>query len=127
MDKARVMVIDDEEDFCKIIKLNLEETGKFEVLFLLEAREIIKQLQIFKPNIILLDMLMPAVGGLEACEMLNNDPIGQRVPIIILSALDKDSDKSLAFRRGVVDYLIKPIEKDVLITRIEKALKAKQL
>jgi len=122
MNKRKVLIVDDEEDFLKIIKLNLEEAGKFEVMTLSNAKKLISQLHSFKPEVILLDLLMPGVGGLEICDMLNNDPMGQGLPIIILSALDKDSDKLAAYKKGVVDYLVKPIEKDTLISKIENAL-----
>ena len=120
------MAIDDEEDFLKIVKLNLVETDKYEVLTLSSVKDIISQVHSFKPDIILLDLLMPAVGGLEACEMLNNDPMGSNIPIIVLSALDKNMDKLKAYRLGVVDYLVKPIEKKDLIASIEKALQSKK-
>ena len=125
MSKRKILIVDDEVDFLKITKLNLEETGKFEVRTLSNAKELISQLKSFWPEVILLDLLMPGIGGLEVCDMLNNDPVGQRLPIIILSALDKDKDKLNAYKKGVVDYLTKPIEKDVLIAKIEKALGAK--
>jgi len=123
--KKRILVIDDEKDFLKITKLNLEETGRFEVMALSNAKDMISWLHNFKPDVILLDLLMPEIGGMEACEMLNNDPIGKGVPIIILSALEKDSDKRSAYKKGVVDYLVKPIEKKDLIAKIEKALQYK--
>lgn len=126
MKKSRVMVVDDEEDFLRLTKLNLEDTSKYEVMTLLSAKDIISQVHSFKPDIILLDLVMPTTGGLEACEMLNNDPIGNRIPIIVLSALDKQTDKLKAYRTGVVDYLVKPIEKKDLIASIEKALQFKK-
>jgi len=125
MEKKKILLVDDEKDFLALVKMNLEISGKFEVNTLSSTKDIISQLHIFKPDLILLDLLMPGVGGIEACEMLNNDPAGQRIPIIILSALDKDSDKRSAYKRGVVDYLVKPIENDFLIARIEKALEVK--
>ena len=123
--KKKVMVVDDEQDFLRITKLNLEETGKYEVLTLSSAKNIISQLHGFKPDIILLDLLMPAIGGIDACKMLNDDPAGKSIPIIILSALDKEQDKLKAYKEGVVDYAVKPIEKDELIAKIEKALQYK--
>jgi CheY-like chemotaxis protein len=125
MSKRRVLIVDDEVDFLKITKLNLEETGKFEVRTSSNAKEIMSLLHNFRPELILLDLLMPGTGGLEACDMLNNDPVGKGLPIIILSALDKDIDKLSAYKKGVVDYLTKPIERDMLIAKIEKALEAK--
>jgi len=125
MRKKKVLIIDDEEGFCKITKLNLELTNKYEVLALLNVKDIIATANKFKPDIILLDLLMPEIGGLDVCEMLNNDPHGKNIPIIILSALEKDADKLKAYELGVVDYLVKPIEIDKLIMTIEKALRFK--
>lgn len=125
MAKRRVLVVDDEVDFLTMVKLNLEDTGKFEVKTLSNANEIIAYLHSFKPEVILLDMVMPGIGGIEVCDMLNNDPLGQTIPVFILSALDKDRDKLMAFKKGVVGYLTKPIEKDVLVSKIEGALQSK--
>ena len=125
MVKKRVLVIDDEEDYLKITKLNLEETNDYEVMTLLSAKDIISCIHSFKPDIILLDMRMSAVGGVEACEMLNADQFGSRIPIIIVSALDKNADRLKAYKVGVVDYISKPAGKNELIAKIEKALKYK--
>jgi two-component system alkaline phosphatase synthesis response regulator PhoP len=122
MEKRRVLVVDDEENLRKLLKLNLEATGKFTVETLANVKDLIDTLHMFKPEVILLDMLMPGLGGLEACEMLNRDPLGQGVPIIVLSSLAKDGDKRAAYGKGVVDYLVKPIEKDDFVAKIEKAL-----
>ncbi|MFH1782107.1 MAG: response regulator [Candidatus Omnitrophota bacterium] len=123
--KKKILVIDDEKDFLTIVSMNLEETGKYEVKTSENANNIIQYLRDFKPDLILLDLMMPGVGGLSACETLNNDDVGKKTPIIILSALDKDRDKLEAYKKGVVDYLVKPIDKDELIKKIEKALEYK--
>ena len=125
MEKIRILVVDDETDFLEITRMNLQGTGKYDVLTLSRANDIVDHIHHFKPQIILLDILMPGIGGIEACEMLNTDAMGKGIPIIILSALDKESDKLKAYKVGVVDYLIKPIEKNELINKIEKALRYK--
>ncbi len=125
MQKRRIMIIDDEDDFRKITKMNLDFTEKYEVLALSNAKNIINDVHSFKPEVILLDILMPGIGGLDVCEMLNQDSVSKTVPIIILSALDKDTDKLKAYKLGVVDYLVKPIDVDSLINKIEKALRFK--
>jgi CheY-like chemotaxis protein len=125
MGKKRVMVVDDEEDFLKMLKLNLEQVGKYDVLTLSDAKDIVSKVNEFKPDVILLDLLMPEVGGIEACQMLNEDPVGSQTPIIAVSALDKDADKLKAYKVGVVDYLTKPVRIDTIIKSIEKALKFK--
>lgn len=125
MAKRRVMIIDDEEDFLWMTKVNLEKTGKFEVRALKDAKDIINNLHTFNPDVILLDLLMPSVDGLEACEMLNKDPVGIKTPIIIVSAIGKYKDQLKMYKVGIVDYIVKPVEKRVLIAKIEKALQFK--
>ena len=125
MEKKKVMVVDDEKDFLEITKLNLEETDKYEVMTLSNAKDIISHVDTFKPDVMLLDMLMPTMGGVEVCEMLNNDPVGAKIPVIIVSALDKDEDKLKAYKAGVVGYISKPAGKNDLIAKIEKALRDK--
>ena len=116
----KILVVDDEVDFTRLLKANLEETGKYEVFSLPNANDIISQVHAFKPDIILLDIIMPGVKGIEVCEMLNKDVVGKLIPIIIISALAKDADKYKAYKVGVVDYLEKPIELERLITKVDK-------
>jgi DNA-binding response OmpR family regulator len=122
MVKTKILIVDDEPDFLKVVKLNLEDTGKFQVLTLPNANEIISSLHSFKPQLIILDMVMPGIGGMEICDILNKDSLGKTLPILILSALDKDKDKLAAYKKGIVGYLTKPIEKDTLIAKIENVL-----
>lgn len=127
MEKKKIMIVDDEEDFLEITKLNLEKTGKYEIMTLSSAKNIITKLHEFKPDVILLDVLMPGIDGLTACEMLNKDPLGISTPIIIISALSSNRDKLKAYKLGIVDYLTKPIDKNTIIASIEKSFKYKIL
>lgn len=126
MPNKKILVVDDEVDFARLLKSNLEETGKYEVLALPNANDIISQVHAFKPDVILLDILMPGAKGIEVCEILNKDVIGKTIPIIIISALVKDADKYKAYRVGVVDYMEKPIEIERLIVKIDKYIQFKQ-
>jgi two-component system, OmpR family, alkaline phosphatase synthesis response regulator PhoP len=125
MKKRRILIVDDEQDFLKLAKINLEDTGNYEVETMLDAREIISQVRSFKPDVILLDILMPKMDGVEVCRMLNQNPVVSGIPIITLTALDTDKDKLMMYKLGVVDFLVKPIETDQLITKIEHALQCK--
>ena len=127
MEKKKIIIVDDEEDFLEITKLNLEKTGKYEIMTLSSAKNIITKLHEFKPDVILLDVLMPGIDGLTACEMLNKDPLGISTPIIIISALSSNRDKLKAYKLGIVDYLTKPIDKNTIIASIEKSFKYKIL
>ncbi|MFC1620933.1 response regulator [Candidatus Omnitrophota bacterium] len=126
MSKKKILVVDDELDFLTIVKLNLERTGKYEVLTLSDPKEILSKVGSFRPDVILLDLVMPGIGGIEVCDMLNQDPFGKTIPIIIFSALDRDEDKNRAYKKGVVGYLAKPMDQEGLIVKIEKALQPKQ-
>jgi len=108
-----------------MLKMRLEASAGYEVMAITEAKDIIERIHIFKPDVILLDLLMPGIGGLDACAMLNNDSIGATIPIIVISGLDKSTDKLKAFRFGITDYLVKPVDDAKLIKTIEKAIKSK--
>ncbi|MFA4988079.1 MAG: response regulator [Candidatus Omnitrophota bacterium] len=125
MPKKKIMIVDDEIDFTRLLKTNLEESGKFEVMTLPNANDIITQVHTFRPDVILLDILMPGIKGIEVCEMLNQDIVGRSIPIIIISALVKEADKYKAYKVGVVDYMEKPIELDRLLMKIEKYISFK--
>lgn len=124
--KKKILAIDDETDFLKMLKINLEEGGTYEVLTLSNAKDIIEQVHFFMPDVILLDIIMPGVQGVDACEMLSKDFQASRIPVIIISALNKVVDKFQAYKVGAVDYLTKPVEKEKLIHSIEKAIGLKQ-
>jgi two-component system alkaline phosphatase synthesis response regulator PhoP len=126
MKKKKILVVDDDESVAGTIKLLLETANCYEVKVLLQAKDILSHVHVFKPDVILLDLLMPDIGGLEVCEMLDKDSIGMGTPIIVVSGLDKDVDKVSAYKLGIVDYLVKPITRDSLIASIEKAIKSKE-
>jgi len=123
--KKKIMIIDDEEDFTLLLKMRLESLGSYEVATASEAKDIINRIHVFKPEVILLDLLIPGIGGLEICEMLNNDSFGSSIPIIVISGLDKSTDKIKAFKYGITDYFVKPVDNNKLIESIEKAIKSK--
>jgi len=125
MTKHRVMIIDDEINAVDLLKHRLESEG-YQVLALLNAKEIIPEVHRFLPDIIILDLLMPELGGLDACEMLNKDPVGQSTPIIVVSGLNKDIDKKKAYVMGIQEYFVKPVDIEVLLQAIRKYIKEKE-
>lgn len=123
--KKKIMIIDDDESFALLLKIRLESSANYEVLAVSQANDIINRIHAFKPDVILLDLLMPGIGGLDVCDMLNNDPAGQVIPIIVVTGLEKSTDKAKAFKFGVTDYFVKPFDDAKLIESIEKAIKSK--
>jgi CheY-like chemotaxis protein len=69
--KKKILIIDDEKNFLKITKLNLKKTERYEVMVLPSGKEVLFSVHVFLPDVILVDLLMPALGGLEVCEILN--------------------------------------------------------
>ncbi|MCQ9204859.1 MAG: response regulator [Omnitrophica bacterium] len=127
MKKKRIMLVDDEKDFVDMLKKNLERKNEFEVLVCSTTKGFLEQVNMYKPDLILLDLLMSPIGGLEICEMLNENPEARKIPIIIVSGLEKEVDKLKAYKLGVLDYLVKPIELDNLVFKIKKALEYKNI
>jgi len=126
MEKKKILLIDDEADFTSLIKMRLEHDGNYDVRILPDAKDVVKDVHEFEPDIILLDLLIPGIGGFEICEMLNKDPLGIGIPIIVISGLNKDADKLKAYKCGAADYLVKPLDSKALLRSIEKAIKDKQ-
>lgn len=126
MEKKRILVVDDEANIANLIKIRLESAGEYEIKTLSDARDIINDIYSFKPDVILLDLLMPDIGGLETCRRLNDDPIASTIPIIVVSALSSDIDKLKAYKLGVIDYVVKPFDSKILLAAIESAVRSKR-
>jgi CheY-like chemotaxis protein len=120
--KSRVLIVDDEKDFLRVCKLNLEATGKYEVLGLPSAENLLDQVKAFKPQVILLDLLMPMIQGFAACSMIRSEPATAKVPVIIVSALEQEEDIQKAFACGATDYLRKPVSRNELLAKIEQVI-----
>jgi Response regulator containing CheY-like receiver, AAA-type ATPase, and DNA-binding domains len=125
MKKRKILLIDDDTDFTEMIKIHLESKNDYEVECLSESKKVMDTLHAFRPDVILLDLLMPGIGGIEVCEMLDKDPLGLSTPVIIISGLNKNVDKLKAYKLGVADYLVKPVDANDIINAVEKALRAK--
>ena len=119
----KVLIIDDEENLCQLVKLNLEETGKFEVLTSTTGKYGLELAKSRLPDLILLDIIIPDIDGAEVAERLLSDPITGCIPIIFLTALIdekrvKDSNGLIGGRR----FIAKPVALEELIRSIEEAL-----
>lgn len=120
-DKKKIIIVDDDKAVLESLEKLLVLSG-FEALSTCDPRDAVSKIKAFKPNIILLDLLMPHLGGLEICEILNADKDTQGIPIIVLSALDKEADIKKAYYLGVVDYITKPYDFQDLLRKINKAV-----
>lgn len=121
--KRKVLIIDDEEDFCHFVKLNLERSGQFEVLVATKAMAGIGMAKKNLPDLILLDILMPDMDGSLVAETLLQEPATKKIPILFLTALaQKNEVESSGGIIGGRTFLAKPITPDELVARINSVL-----
>jgi len=123
MIRKKILIIDDEEDFVYFTKMNLEQTGKFEVATAIDADTGIKVVKRFKPNLILLDIIMPGKDGFEVLKAVKKDKETRSIPVVMFTVKHEDSYKQKAARLYDEDYITKPVELEELITRMEGVLK----
>ena len=121
MAKKRILIIDDEKDFTRLIKLNLEQTGEYEVREENEGVRGLYAAREFKPDLILLDVLMPDIDGGDVCYQLKNDKDTSNIPVIFLTAaVNKEDIKKHGGIMGGHFFIAKPVEIKDLISFIYK-------
>lgn len=123
MAKRKILLIDDEQDLCAVFKKHLESGGGFEVATALSGKEGLREAKKNKPDLILLDIMMPVMDGLKVLETLKKDNETVRIPVIMLTALDDDLDKIKAAQLYDEEYITKPVNIDQLKLKIEEVLK----
>jgi CheY-like chemotaxis protein len=122
--KARILVIDDEPAFTELLRLNLEGSGAYEVRAEHDARKALETVRAFRPDLIVLDLIMPEVGGAELSEQLKADATLRDIPVVFSSAIV--SKESLAASGGMLEgeaYLVKPFTVEELLARLQQCLK----
>ena len=125
----RILAVDDEESFTFFVKLNLESNAihDFKVMTANRGEEGLKLAKIYKPDLILLDVMMPDMSGAEVAEELLLDDRTKNIPIIFITALvKKDEVKKDSGMVGGREFMAKPVSKEELIKRIETTLNLNQ-
>ena len=97
MNKARILLVDDEPSFTRMLKLNLEKTNKYQIETVNRSTEAIQRASEFRPDIVVLDLVMPELDGSDVAQQLRNDEQTKDVPIIFLSALIANNETASAF------------------------------
>ncbi len=119
--KARILVVDDEQDFLHFIKLNLEKTGRFQIDAFTSPAEALNWLDMIKPDLALLDIKMPAMDGCEIAFRLKSSEETRNVPVIFLTAL-LSREEELAGINTRHTFIAKPVSPAALIERIDSIL-----
>ena len=126
MPKPKVLVIEDERSLVEVLSINLEREG-FEVVVALDGQEGLRQAQLKLPDLVVLDLMLPGKPGLEVCRELRMGPRTREIPIIMVTAKAEESDELVGFATGADDYVTKPYSMKVLVQRIKKELRRRQL
>jgi DNA-binding response OmpR family regulator len=119
--KKKILVVDDEVNFLKILKLNLEAKG-YAVVTALEGEEALKKLMGEKPDVVILDIMLPKLNGDEVCRRIRSDPVFSKTPVIMLTGKDTDVDRIVARVIGADIYITKPVDFEQLSSAINKVL-----
>ena len=121
-DVKKILLVDDERDILDFLSYNLENAG-YEVRVAQNGLEGVKVAQKFLPDLILLDMMMPEMDGVQTCEEIRNLDTKKEIVVAFLTARGEDYSQIAGFDAGADDYILKPIKPKVLMSRIKALLK----
>lgn len=121
-DLGKILIVDDEQDIVEFIKYNLNKQG-FETMTASNGIEAVRNAKLFKPDLILLDMMMPLKDGMATIKELRNNSDFDSTVIIFLTAMSDEVSEIKGLEAGADDYIAKPIKTDLLITRVKAALR----
>lgn len=116
--QPRILVIEDERALTKVLTYNLEREG-YEVAVAHDGQEGLRKAQTLLPDLVLLDLMLPVLGGLEVCRELRGGERTRDIPIIMLTAKAEETDQIVGFSMGADDYVTKPFSVKVLLQRIK--------
>ena len=116
-DKQRILLVDDEPSIVKMVGKRLEVEG-FEVVVAMDGQEGLSRAQTERPDLIVLDLMLPKLNGYEVCTMLKQDARFQRIPIILFTAKAQEKDEKLGMECGANAYVRKPFRAQELLDKI---------
>jgi DNA-binding response OmpR family regulator len=119
--KQKILVVDDEPEQVELVEFNLKGAG-YSVSIANDGAEGLSKARRIHPNLIILDVMMPEIDGLEVCKLLRRDPATSTVPIIMLTAKASEVDRVLGLELGADDYVVKPFSPRELVLRVKKIL-----
>jgi DNA-binding response OmpR family regulator len=119
--KTKILVVDDEPEAVELVEFNLERAG-FDVVTAADGAEALKKARSVHPQLVVLDLMLPEIDGLEVCKLLRRDPATAGIPIVMLTAKAAEIDRILGLELGADDYITKPFSPRELVLRIKKLL-----
>jgi two-component system, OmpR family, alkaline phosphatase synthesis response regulator PhoP len=125
MAKEKIMVVEDEEDILELISYNLQKEG-YRVIAALSGELALKKIKAEKPDLLLLDLMLPGVDGLAVCKEVKSSPETKDIPVVMLTAKGEEVDVVTGLEVGADDYITKPFSPRILLARIRAMLRRKK-
>jgi two-component system phosphate regulon response regulator PhoB len=119
---AKVLVVEDESDLQAVLEYNLRQAGH-EPIAVTRGREAIQTAQELRPDLVLLDLMLPDISGTDVCKALKEDPATRHIPVVVLTARGEEIDRVVGFELGADDYVVKPFSVRELLLRIQAILR----
>ena len=123
-EQPKILVVDDEPQGAELLEAYLSGT-EYDVEIASDGDEALRKVREFKPDLVLLDVMMPKISGFEVCKRLKADPATRDIVVLMVTALDQRADIDRAVDAGTADFLTKPVNKAELLIRVRAALKAR--
>ena len=126
--RDRVLIADDNEANVELLEAYLGDSGlEVEIAVAVDGQDTLEKAASFKPDLILLDVMMPKLSGFEVCQKLKGDPATRGIMILMVTALNEHGDMERAVDAGTDDFLSKPVDKVSLVKRVEQMLKLRNV
>ena len=122
MKKGTILVIDDERDLIELVRYNLEKEG-FDVIAATDGQSGLEVVRKHRPDLVVLDLMMPGLDGLQVCQQLRSDPRAGRIPVIMLTAKATEADRVVGLEMGADDYIVKPFSPREVVARVKAVLR----
>ena len=121
--KPKILIVDDEPDVVQLIEYNLKSAG-YDVLTSTDGQDALQQARASSPDLIILDLMLPEVDGLDVCKVLRRDTGTAGIPIVMLTAKASETDRVLGLELGADDYVTKPFSPRELVLRVKRLLRS---
>ena len=125
MSRQSVLVVEDEEDIMEVIRFNLEKEG-YDVNQALSGEKALQVIENNLPSLVLLDLMLPGINGLDLCRIFKQNDRTKAIPVIMLTAKSEDADIVAGLEMGAEDYITKPFSPRVLVARVRTILRRRE-
>ncbi len=122
MSKRNILIVDDEEDILDLIEYNLTKEG-FDTVRVKTGEEALEAVRQVRPDAVILDLMLPGVGGLDVCRKIKDDPETRSIPVVMLTAKGEETDIITGLEIGASDYITKPFSPRILVARLRAVLR----